>query len=222
MTRSLLRRRDLPGPVGKRLASIDRECTRQIERFSLIFRAVEFETEAPQTAGPLAKISLEDLFQQNLAQWKQQAEERNLTLDVGWTNALPTVISDPGMLNQMLTGLIDKVTHVLPAGSHIQMRVIPTGDQLKLQLYSRAADSDDGSATADCPANQLFSLFSPSGLQSIGQLLMFQPETGNLSLNLDITKNLFQALGGKFTIRHHPKQGEVVTIFLPMETAEAG
>ncbi|MEO0407391.1 MAG: sensor histidine kinase, partial [Cyanobacteria bacterium P01_A01_bin.135] len=51
--------------------------------------------------------------------------------------------------------------------------------------------------------------------------LMFQPETGNLSLNLDITKNIFQALGGKFTIRRHPEQGEVVTIFLPMEAAEA-
>lgn len=219
LTRSLLRRRDLPGPVAKRLTSIDRECTRQIERFGLIFRAVEFETEATQTAGPLAKISLEELFQRNLDQWKQQAADRNLTLDVRWANALPTVISDPAMLNQMLTGLIDKVTHVLPAGSHIQMRVIPAGDQLKLQLYSRPADCD--TTMADCASNPFFNLFSPSGLKSIGQLLMFQPETGNLSLNLDITKNIFQALGGKFTIRRHPEQGEVVTIFLPMEAAEA-
>jgi len=224
LTRSLLRRRDLPGPVAKRLTSIDRECTRQIERFSLIFRAVELETEAPRTAGPLAKISLEELFQNNLERWKQQAEERNLTLDVGWTNALPTVLSDPAMLNQMLTGLIDKVTHILPSGSHIQIRVIPAGNQLKLQLYSRTAEPD---ATGDAAgvghgSSPLFSLFSPSlSLKSIGQLLMFQPETGNLSLNLDITKNLFQALGGKFTIRHHPQQGEVVTIFLPLEQAEA-
>ncbi|MGB3616461.1 MAG: HAMP domain-containing sensor histidine kinase [Elainellaceae cyanobacterium] len=224
LTRSLLRRRDLPGPVAKRLTSIDRECTRQIERFGLIFRAVELETETPRTAGPLAKISLEELFQNNLEQWKQQAEERNLTLDVGWTNELPTVLSDPAMLNQMLTGLIDKVTHILPSGSHIQIRVIPAGNQLKLQLYSRMADSEtNGDPTqVACASNPLFSLFSPSlSLKSIGQLLMFQPETGNLSLNLDITKNLFQALGGKFTIRHHPQQGEVVTIFLPLEQAEA-
>ncbi|MGF1513262.1 MAG: histidine kinase dimerization/phospho-acceptor domain-containing protein [Elainellaceae cyanobacterium] len=221
LTRLLLRRRDLPAPATKRLAMIDRECTRQIERFGLIFRAVELETDRSRNTSPLAKISLEELFRKNLDRWKQQAEERGLTLDVGWANALPTVLSDPAMLDQMLTGLIDRVTHALPAGSHIQMRVIPAGNQLKLQLYSRsteAAAPHDSSWTT----NPLSSLFSPSlSLKSIGQLLMFQPETGNLSLNLDSTKNMFQSLGGKFTIRHHPQQGEVVTIFLPLEQAEA-
>ncbi len=223
LTRLLLRRRDLPAQAVKRLTTIDRECTRQIERFGLFFRAVELETEASRQTSPLAKISLEELFQKNLGRWKQQAEERDLTLDVGWANSLPTVLSDPAMLDQMLTGLIDRVTHALPAGSHIQMRVIPAGNQLKLQLYSRAAEPASASDSKGAwSTNPLSSLFSPSlTLKSIGQLLMFQPETGNLSLNLNITKNLFQALGGKFTIRNHPQQGEVVTIFLPLEQAEA-
>jgi hypothetical protein len=38
-------------------------------------------------------------------------------------------------------------------------------------------------------------------LQALGPLLMFQPETGSLSLNLAVTKNLFQAIGGKLTMR---------------------
>jgi len=46
---------------------------------------------------------------------------------------------------------------------------------------------------------------------------MFQPETGSLSLSLAVTKNLFQALGGKLTVRKRPHQGEVMTIFLPLE-----
>jgi signal transduction histidine kinase len=45
---------------------------------------------------------------------------------------------------------------------------------------------------------------------------MFQPETGNLSLNMNVTKNLFQALGGKFVVRQKPEEGEVLTIFLPL------
>jgi signal transduction histidine kinase len=47
-------------------------------------------------------------------------------------------------------------------------------------------------------------------------LLTFQPETGNLSLNLNVTKNLFQLLGGKLVVRQSPQQGEVLTIFLPL------
>ena len=45
---------------------------------------------------------------------------------------------------------------------------------------------------------------------------MFQPETGSLSLNLEVTKNMFQALGGKLTVRQRPRQGEELTIFLPL------
>ncbi|MCY7277683.1 MAG: ATP-binding protein, partial [Phormidesmis sp. CAN_BIN44] len=44
-----------------------------------------------------------------------------------------------------------------------------------------------------------------------------QPETGSLSLNLSVTKNLFQALGGKLIVRQRPERGEVFTLFLPLE-----
>ena len=45
---------------------------------------------------------------------------------------------------------------------------------------------------------------------------MFQPETGCLSLNWDVTKNMFQALGGKLTVRQRTKQDKELTIFLPL------
>ncbi|MDP8965463.1 MAG: sensor histidine kinase, partial [Cyanobacteriota bacterium] len=91
--------------------------------------------------------------------------------------------------------------------------VTPTGDQLKLQFQSQcdpektvsSTDSTD-SANSTC-----------STLKSIGQLLMFQPETGSLSLNLNVTKHLFQVLGGKLIVRQRPQEGEVMTIFLPLE-----
>jgi hypothetical protein len=50
---------------------------------------------------------------------------------------------------------------------------------------------------------------------------MFQPETGTISLNLAATKHLFQAIGGKLIVRQRPKHGEVMTIFLPLETVDA-
>ncbi len=51
---------------------------------------------------------------------------------------------------------------------------------------------------------------------------MFQPETGCLTLNLNVTKHLFQALGGKLIVRQRPQAGEVMTIFLPLEVTNRG
>jgi K+-sensing histidine kinase KdpD len=101
------------------------------------------------------------------------------------------------MLEQMLGGLIEKYTRTVPAGGQIRVKVTTAGNQLKLQFYSQA----------NCHHNPF---------KALGQLLMFQPATGSLSLNLDVTKSLFHALGGKLTVRQRPQDGEVLTIFLPL------
>jgi len=213
LTRLLLKRKDLNRDVTKRLEIIDRECTEQIDRFNLIFRAVELETaQIRHPLTPPAAISLKQVLQENIPRWQEQAKERNLTLDIGLPPTLPLVLADPSMLDQVLTGLIDRITHRLPPGSHIKLQVQLAGHQLKLQFHSyprlqETALQGGGTTAPSLPE-----------LKSLGQMLMFQPETGNLSLNLAVTKNLFQALGGKLIVRQRPQQGEVLTVFLPMET----
>jgi signal transduction histidine kinase len=217
LTRLLLKRKDLSPDVIKRLEVIDRECTEQIDRFSLIFRAVELETSAVKhPLSPLAAISLAQVFQENVPRWQKQAGQRGLTLEVILPQKLPLVVSDPTMLNQVLTGLMDQITHSLPPGSHIQVRVMLAGHQLKLQLQSQP--KDDAETSNGRGSRKTVQSSFATGLKSVGRLLMFQPETGSLSLNMSVTKNLFQALGGKLIVRQRPEQGEVLTIFLPLET----
>lgn len=213
LTRLLLKRKDLSPDVLKRLAVIDQECTEQIDRFNLIFRAVELQqTRNDRPLTPLAPISLTQLFQQHVPRWEQLASQRNLSLDVVLPQKLPMVVTDPTMLDQVLTGLLDRITQTLPPRSHIQVDVTLAGHQLKLQFQSQV--QEEAVAGGNClGANQPM-----TPLKSLGQLLMFQPETGSLSLNLAVTKNLFQALGGKLIVRQRPQQGEVLTIFLPLET----
>jgi nitrogen-specific signal transduction histidine kinase len=208
LTRLLLKRQDLPPDVLKRLGIIDRECSEQIDRFGLIFRAVELETDAARQRGmSLTRTPVEQVLQQSIPRWQQQATQRSLTLEVVMPQRMPTVVSDPSMLDQALTSLIERFTRSLPAGSHIQVEASLAGSQLKLQLQSQPeADAHPVAVDARSP------------LKSIGQLLMFQPETGSLSLNLSATKNLFQAIGGRLIVRHRPQQGEVMTVFLPLET----
>lgn len=213
-TRSLLKRNDISDAVARRLRMIDQECTQQIDRFNLIFRAVELETshqEKPRS--PLSAISLNQLFEDAIPQWQQQASRRNLTLAVEVPPELPMVNSDPTMLNQVLTGLIDRFTHSLPPYSHIQLAVTLAGHQLKLQFQSQPPEADTQTHDSSPEASLLTSPF-----KALGQLLMFQPETGGLSLNLNVTKNLFQALGGKMIVRQRPRAGEVLTVFLPLES----
>jgi signal transduction histidine kinase len=211
LTKLLLKRRDLSSEVIRRLEIIDHECTEQINRMELIFRAVELETTAlKQMSVNLTSMSLDQVFGQSIPRWQKQAQRRDLTLDVILPQNLPTVVSNPAMLDQVLTGLMENFTRSLPAGSHIQVQVTPTGDQLKLQFQSQPdPEKTDHSKDSGC-----------STLKSIGQLLMFQPETGSLSLNLNVTKHLFQILGGKLIVRQRPQEGEVMTIFLPLEVTQ--
>lgn len=210
LTRSLLKRKDVTDEVAKRLRSIDRECTQQIDRFNLIFRAVELETEAQQPKSSLSAFPLDYLFQEAIPLWQQQASRRNHTLSVTLPSQLPLVHSDPTMLNQVLSGLIDRFTHSLPPYSRITLAVTLAGHQLKLQFQSQPPEADGTAPNADA-------LFS-SPFKALGQLLIFQPDTGGLSLNLQATKNLFQSLGGKLIVRQRPQAGEVLTVFLPLET----
>ncbi len=129
MTRLLLKRRDLPANVISRLEVIDHECTEQIDRMELLFKAAELETSQPMKSAhtQLTPMSLDQVLQQSIPRWQQAANRRNLTLDVVLPQQLPTVVSNPTMLDRVLTGLIENFTRSLPAGSHIQVQVIPAG-----------------------------------------------------------------------------------------------
>jgi K+-sensing histidine kinase KdpD len=211
LTQLLLKRIDLPGEVLHRLEAISRECAEQIDRFSLIFRAAELETStgnSPMPTTTMASVSLADIFTEGIPRWQKQASRRHLTLELLLPQQLPAVKSDPTMLDQVLTGLIEHTTHRLPMGSHIQIEVTLAGSQLKLQVRSPKTPAQ---AAAASPAH-----LKSSPLKSVGQVLMVQPETGNLSLSLPVTKNLFQVLGGKLTVRQRAQQEEILTLFLPL------
>jgi signal transduction histidine kinase len=199
LARLLLKKRDnLNADALKRLEAIDQECTEQINRMELIFRAAELESAPRQQKNvQLVPISLEQVIQDRIPHWQKQAKRRSVNLDIVLPEKLPTVVSNPGMLDQALAGLMESFTRSLPTGGQMRVQVTTAGHQLKLQLMSPGAALTNS-------------------LKSMGQLLMFQPETGSLSLNLDVTKNLFNALGGKLIVRQRPQQGEELTIFLPL------
>ncbi len=208
LARLALKQKNLSKATMECLQAIDRECTAQIDRFGLIFQAVELETMPSKSSlMPLAPTSLDQVLRQSIPRWQQEAQRSSLTLEVVLPQRMPQVVSNPALLDQVLTSLVERFAQRLPNGSNIRVIATLAGSQLKLQLESDVScTAESGSAT---PVK--------SALKSIGNLLMFQPETGNLSLNLAVTKNLFHALGGKLIVRQRPDQGEVLIMFLPLD-----
>lgn len=199
MTKLLLKKKkQLTQDIVRRIETIEQECNEQIQRMELIFRAAELETPSPRKRFvQLVPISLDQLFCESIPRWQKQAQRRNVNLDVVLPKKLPQVVSDPAMLDQVLSGLIEAFTRRLPTGSEVQILVSTAGEQLKLEVQSHGL----GQKCLE---------------KAIGQLLIFQPETGSLSLNLEVTKNLFHALGGKLTIRQRSSGEESFAIFLPL------
>ncbi|AIE73910.1 MULTISPECIES: two-component system sensor histidine kinase Hik34 [unclassified Synechocystis] len=199
LTRLLLRRKDLSPEVLKRIESIDRECSDQISRMDLIFRATELEsTPLPELVVPLTVTSLEAVFQTGIPRWQRQAQRYKVNLKAQIPHSLPQVWSNPSLLDQVLGGMIEKFVRNFNGGGEIHLQITVAGDQLKVQFHTQSAHQ----------ANPV---------KALGELLMFQPETGCLSLNWDVTKNLFQLLGGKLTIRRRSPSEEVLTIYLKCE-----
>jgi K+-sensing histidine kinase KdpD len=141
--------------------------------------------------------SLENVLNESIPCWKKQAQRRNVMLDIVVPKKLPQVFSDPTILNQVLMGLIEKFTRSFSEGGSISVQVATAGHQLKLQFRTESS-----------------SLNNP--LEALGQLLMFHPNTGGLSLNLDVTKHIFHVLGGKLIVRQRSQYKQVFTIFLPL------
>jgi signal transduction histidine kinase len=163
----------------------------------LILQATELRTPQERPVQ-LVPISLNQVFKSGIPRWQRQARRHNVDLDIRMPSKLPQVVSDPATLDRVLTGLLEKFTRSFTSGGQIRVHVSTAGHQLKLKLQTQATPSENG-------------------FKALGQLLLFQPATGSVSLNLDTTKNLCHAMGGKLIVRQRSRQGEEITIFLPLD-----
>ena len=199
LIRSLLKRRDLPDLAISRLKEIDAECTEQIDRFGLIFNAVELERSKPKQTT-LALTDLGKMLTTLSPAWINQLERKGLKLILDITPDLPKVLSDSECLELMLTGLIDRNSRGLQSGGELTLRLRPAGQRLKLQILTKLATMNNLDVS-DTISNE-----------EIGPVLSWNPATGNLQLSQAATQRLLKSLGGRLTNR----RDSGITIFFPI------
>ncbi len=202
LIRSLLRRDDLPQQVLGRLQQIDTECSEQIDRFGLIFQAAELQRQ-PDSSSALARTDLGAMLTLLAPGWEQQLQRRGLHLELKLESELPPVLSDPGRLEPMLGGLIDRCSRSLPAGSSLELTLQPAGARLKLQILTRTPDQISTSMAEHDGLSQ----------ESLGPVLSWNTSTGGLQLSQTATRRLLERLGGRLTQR----RDRGLTVFFPID-----
>ena len=202
LIRSLLRRGDLPQQVLGRLHQIDTECSEQIDRFGLIFQAAELQRQ-PDSSSALARTDLGAMLTLLAPGWEQQLQRHGLHLELKLESDLPPVLSDPGRLEPMLGGLIDRCSRSLPAGSSLELTLQPAGARLKLQIFTRTPDQI---STALAEQDEL-------SQENLGPVLSWNTSTGGLQLSQTATRRLLERLGGRLTQR----RDRGLTVFFPID-----
>ncbi len=205
LIRSLLRRNDFSSLVISRLKEIDTECTEQIDRFGLIFNAVELEKNQTRKSD-LATIDLGNTLEILFPAWEQQLHRRGLKLCLDITPDLPKVLSDPERLELMLGGLIDRNTRGIEPGGVLLLELRPAGQRLKLKITSNFSSAKDKKKIEEA---------SVQNNSDLGTVLSWNPNTGSLQLTQAATQRLFESLGGRLT----RQRDKGITIFFP--TAES-
>ncbi len=204
LIRSLLRRNDCSKVVVSRLKEIDVECTEQIDRFGLIFNAVELERNQTKKSN-LESIDLGNILEILFPAWEKQLHRRGLKLNLDITPDLPSVLSDPERLELMLGGLIDRNTRGIEPGGVLLLELRPAGHRLKLKISS---DLSHSNYRVEDHENDI------SNNSDLGTVLSWNPNTGSLQLTQAATKRLLESLGGRLT----RSRDKGITIFFP--TAE--
>ena len=199
----MLKRNDITETVNKRLRQIDSECTEQIDRFGLIFKAAEFERKQSSKSG-LARTDLGNMLETMFPVWQQQLDRRGLLLKLIIAKDLPQVLSDPEQLELMLGGLIDRNTRGLQAGSTLVLELNPAGQRLKLQIFSNSQNEFSNNDFEDEQKAQF------------GNVLSWNPVTGSLQLSQAATQRFLASLGGRLT--HRRERGLI--IFFPVAEAK--
>tara|TARA_Y100001968_G_C19448802_1_gene767098 strand:- start:4324 stop:5700 length:1377 start_codon:yes stop_codon:yes gene_type:complete len=199
LIRSILRRKDVSEEVITRLQQIDSECTEQIDRFGLIFKAAELERRESKKEG-LARTDLGNMLHSMYPVWSLQLQRRGLKLELDIAADLSPVLSDPEKLELMLSGLIDRNSRNLRSGGSLILELRAAGQRLKLQIFSNEPSLKDGKS------------LGPQFNSDLGPVLSWNPSTGSLQLSQAATQRLLASLGGRLTHR----KGSGLTVFFPI------
>jgi len=160
--------------------------------------------EAGQEVFQMKHVDLATVVERGLAQHRQLADQKNITVCVEPASKSVTVWGDSDGLFTILSNLLDNAVKYTPTGGQITVRWYLDG----LRAVWEVQDTGIGIAPED--QERVFERFYRADRAR-------SPELGGTGLGLAIVKHLAQAFGGSIELRSQLRQGSTFRVLLPTE-----
>ena len=152
----------------------------------------------------LKTVHIDDLIARVLSFHRKQAEYRGITIRVDVAEDVPSIVSDPGRLQQIFLNLIGNAFQAMDEGDALNIVVrCQQPDAVSVQV------SDTG---CGIPREHLQRIFEP--------FYTTKGERHGTGLGLSITYNLVRKLGGEINVKSEVGVGTTFTVVLPVKRGE--
>jgi CheY-like chemotaxis protein len=156
-------------------------------------------------------VAISDVLAEIADAWRPLAEQRGLSLDLAFANALPRhVETDAKRLRQVIDNLVSNAVKFTSAGSlSISAGTVSTGQSPLLRI----AVSDTGRGIGEAEQHRLFQEFSR--ISSQGELT-----AEGTGLGLSICKRIIESMGGRMGLESEPLVGSTFWLEVPCVAIE--
>jgi len=175
---------------------------RLLEIIDNVLDLVKIEAGAAQPV--LTEIDPARLIDTAVARIRDQAEAAEVNLTLRLAQELPSMLTDPRRLNQVLTGILANAIKFTPQGGRVSVRARwnEAADRIEISV----ADTGIGIAPTDIPVT-----LAPFGRVD-GAANSRYPGAG---LGLPLAKRFTELLGGEIEIQSRLGRGTEITVRLP-------
>jgi len=175
---------------------------RSIKRAGTITRRLL--TFARNLQAEIQPIILNDVIEEVLNFLRNEAEVRDINIDVDISEDIPMFESDRGKLQQIFLNIINNAFAALSDGGSLKIEAMLTGDGAVSIEFT-----DNGCGISQ---ENLMHIFEP--------FFSTRRSEGGTGLGLSITYNLVREIGGRIVVTSEPSKGTRFTITLPIRNSE--
>jgi len=173
----------------------------EVDRLNrVVSQLLEFARPVSISAQP---TSVKDLVADSLELIRQQAQDRQITIDSRDTAKIDQIKLDPDRLNQVLLNLNLNALEAMEPGGKLQIDISDCDDTRELII--RITDTGKGIAEADLPK-----IFDP----------YFTTKSSGTGLGLAIAHNIIEAMGGSIAVVSEVTVGTTFTVALPIKVEQ--
>jgi len=147
-------------------------------------------------------VAIKEILDNTQALYKNKIESKKQSFQVDIPSKLPPVLSDPEMIAQAFSNLIDNAIKFTPEKGQIKVTAREKDNFVQIDI------SDTGIGIAEKYLPRLFERFYRVDKAR-------SREMGGTGLGLAIVKHIVQAHKGRITVESQPGKGSTFSVFLP-------